>query len=265
MKILLTIEYNGAAFAGWQKQDNLPLVPTIQGELERAINLYFNSLAKKNNTSIELPYITLQGSGRTDAGVHAKGQCADFTTPDGIDFEIRKIPVALNGIIDKNIAIRRAQIVPDDFNSRLSVHSKCYSYKFLLQREHPVLERGFGWSVGTQLDIKAMIEVARLFSGTHNFIAFRAADCNSTTTVRQIEKSELVRINESTLQYFVVGRGFLKQMVRIIAGTLVGVGRGRISAEQVSRLLENGEELGRKEAGETAPPNGLFLEWVRYF
>ena len=273
MKILLTLEYNGAAFSGWQKQENML---TVQGELERAVNLYFNALAKKSrllhidnssddgSSDVTVPYISIQGSGRTDAGVHAEGQCADFAVPDGVNFELKRIAVALNGIVDKNIVVHQASVVDDNFNSRLTPHSKCYSYKFLLQRERPVLDKGFGWNVGNKLNIKAMLEAAKLFNGSHDFRAFRASDCNSTTTVRWIEKSELVRIDETVLQYFVVGRGFLKQMVRIIAGTLVDVGRGKISVQQVGKLLENGGELERKHAGETAPAGGLCLEWVRY-
>jgi tRNA pseudouridine38-40 synthase len=262
MRILLTIEYLGSAFSGWQKQAN---AITIQEELERAINVYFNSLAKKTHFLEPISYINLQGSGRTDAGVHARGQTADFLVPAGLKFELGEVLIALNGIVNKNIVIKQVQIVADDFNSRLTPHIKCYSYRLLLRSEHLVLDKGLGWLAGNKLDIKSMLVAAKLFCGKHDFCAFRAADCNSRTTVRTIEQSELVRINDEVLQYFVVGRGFLKQMARIMVGTLVAVGRRKKTVEAVAELLAKGRELGRAAAGETVPACGLCLEWVKYY
>ncbi|MDR2338167.1 MAG: tRNA pseudouridine(38-40) synthase TruA [Deltaproteobacteria bacterium] len=262
MRILLTIEYLGSAFSGWQRQAN---AITIQEELERAINIYFNSLAKKTHLLEPISYINLQGSGRTDAGVHARGQTADFLVPAEIKFELGEVLIALNGIVNKNIVIKQLQIVADDFNSRLTPHTKCYSYRLLLRSEHLVLDNGLGWLVGNKLDVKSMLVAAKLFCGKHDFCAFRAADCNSQTTIRTIEQSELVRISDEVLQYFVVGRGFLKQMVRIMVGTLVAVGRRKKTVEEVAELLAKGSELGRAAAGETVPACGLCLEWVKYY
>ncbi len=268
MRILLTLEYNGSAFSGWQKQDNLL---TVQGELERAVNLYFASLEKKYSAAILVEDIVVQGSGRTDAGVHALGQTADFTIPDAIfngiensNIFLNKLSSSLNGISNKNVKIVNARFVSNDFHARMTPHNKCYLYKLKLSFARPVLDDGFVWCVGNKLDLRAMIECAHLFKGQYDFSAFRASDCNAKTTVRTIKQSELVRGSGDILEYFIVGSGFLKQMVRIIVGTLVDVGLGKISLADVKNLLENGNKLTRDSAGQTAPPQGLYLNWVNY-
>ena len=257
MKIKLTLEYEGNAFSGWQYQPN---AVTVQGELGRALEVYLRSLAKKEGLFLdEIP--SINGSSRTDAGVHARGQIASFSWPEMLPFDALRILSALNGITNCNLSILRIEETDDSFDARFSPHYKCYTYRILMRPWSHSLERGQVWRVVTPLNVAAMIEAARLFRGTHDFTSFRASDCTAKSTVRTVLLSEFARTSPEHLVYVIQGNGFLKQMVRIIVGTLVELGQGRRSSDDIPLLLKRKD---RRIAGETAPAEGLTLDWVRY-
>lgn len=268
-KIKLTVEYCGKAFSGWQLQDG---TLTVQGELERALVVYCKSLAKK--CGMEEPgRISLTGSGRTDAGVHALGQVASFEWPEQLPFDGWQLTTALNGITIPQLVVHRAELVAADFDARHTPHVKCYRY-LVLQRGRPEgLLAGRVWRVGREIDVESMVLAARVLCGRHDFQSFRAQDCGAASTVRTLLLSELTRVDRETLCYTVYGRGFLKQMIRIIVGTLVKIGRDRAQLRKSGRVAElsGAEEMkqllavrNRTIVGETAPACGLYLDWVRY-
>jgi tRNA pseudouridine38-40 synthase len=258
VKIKLTLEYSGGAFSGWQFQ---PGMLTVQGELERALGVYLQGLAKKQGLTLsELPRVS--GASRTDAGVHARGQVASFPWPLELPYDGARLVMALNAISHHDVGVLNAQETDDSFDARFSPHYKCYQYYLLLRPGGgDGLERGRAWRLGQPLRIKEMIGAARSLCGTHDFSAFRAADCSAKTTVRTLFLSELSRRSGDLLVYSVLGNGFLKQMVRTIVGTLVEVGLGKRRPEDIAALLSARD---RSLAGETAPAWGLVLEWVRY-
>ena len=261
MKVKLTLEYVGDAFHGFQDQG--PALVTVQGELERGLAVVLNSWFRKSGlTFVAGPKIN--GSGRTDAGVHAKGQVASFDWPEQLPVDnarLYRLTAALNGVTSPALTVLSCEEVPADFDPRHSPHLKLYSYRFVLGKNSFGLEKGRAWHVGGKLNLPEMIRAARLFTGQHDFAAFRAADCSAKSTERTILSSELTRTDRRTMIYTIEGRGFLKQMVRIIAGTLVAVGRGSITSADVAGLITGGK---RGNAGDTAPADGLTLEWVRY-
>jgi tRNA pseudouridine38-40 synthase len=257
LKLKLTLEYPGSEFHGWQRQNGLL---TVQGELERALSVLIGSWGKR--AGCEAPTeVAIVGSGRTDAGVHARRQVASFSWPSNLEYNREKFLSAINGISIAPLTVLESEVVADEFDARLTPHSKLYSYTLLLRRGRDGLFRDRAWSIAEQLDLAAMLRCAKLFKGQHDFRAFRARDCTAATTVRTILASELTRASADLLIYTVQGTGFLKQMVRTIVGTLVAVGRSQMSVDDVQKLMSGGE---RKDAGPTAPACGLVLEWVRY-
>lgn len=258
MKVKLELEYRGDSFSGWQRQ---PGVRTVQEELEKALGIYLASLAKRDALSLD-PHLPITASGRTDAGVHARRQVASFSWPEGLAFDAPRLQASLNGITPPDLVVRAATEVPDYFDARHSPHLKLYTYRFLPRPGPAGLFEGRVWQLDQrQLDIPAMIAAARHFVGKHDYSAFRAQDCTALTTERTIVGSELARADDELLLYCIIGKGFLKQMVRIIAGTLYDVGRGKISADAVPGIIAS---CDRRQAGQTAPAHGLTLEWVRY-
>lgn len=205
--------------------------------------------------------IVVRGSGRTDSGVHAVGQVVSFEWPDNVPLDLYRLPVAINGLTARGLSVLKAEAPGDNFDARLSPHIKCYSYRLLTRHAHAGYATQRVWNIGPDVDLPAMIAAAQLFVGQHDFSAFRAADCQALSTQRKIIGSELSRISADELVYQIVGYGFLKHMVRIIVGTLVDVGKGRLSVDTVRELLDSGR---RPDSGQTAPPEGLCLEWVRY-
>lgn len=256
MKIKFTIEYDGRAFCGFQEQAN---AHSVQGELEAALDTYFGALSKRRGLPPARKAV-INGSGRTDSGVHARGQVASFVWPEGYPFEEDPFLRALNGITVRELSILSAVPVDDHFDARFSPHRKQYSYRLLLRRGGDGLWTGRAWRIVAPLDISAMCEAAKLFVGTHDFTSYRAGDCLAKTTERKIFLSELSREDEC-LVYTVQGNGFLKQMIRIMVGTLVLVGKGRLRPEDIIRIRD---ARSRLEAGRTAPACGLTLDWVRY-
>ncbi|HBG08316.1 MAG: tRNA pseudouridine(38-40) synthase TruA [Geobacteraceae bacterium GWC2_58_44] len=241
--IKLIIEYDGTAYSGWQVQPN---GVTIQEVMERALCSMLGEPAK------------LRSSGRTDAGVHARGMVACFNTEKGLP--LRAFREGLNTLLPNDIAVRDACEVPLRFNPRADAGAKHYRYTILLDNLRSPLARHTAWRLAGPLDLEAMRAACDLFTGEHNFAAFRASNCAAKTTVRRINSLDVVQ-DAPFIHLEVNGSGFLKNMVRIIAGTIVEVGQGRRAPQDVARLLRDGD---RQVSGITAPPHGLCLMQVFY-
>lgn len=241
--IKLVIEYDGKNFNGWQKQPNKL---NIQGEIEKAIG------------EITGEEIELIASGRTDAGVHSLGQVANFKTNSKIDIE--KFPYAINSKLKKSIVIKSAEEVPERFHSRYSVHSKTYRYTINNSKFGTALYRDMEYHFPIKLDENKMQEAAKYFEGEHDFKAFKASGTSSKSSVRIIYKAVVKRQDDRVI-IELTGNGFLYNMVRIIAGTLVDVGIGKIEPEEIKNIIE---EKDRKKAGKTLPARGLCLLEVQY-
>jgi tRNA pseudouridine38-40 synthase len=241
--IKLTIEYEGTQYAGWQVQPNGLSVQEVMEE----------ALAKLLKEKVRIA-----SSGRTDAGVHALGMVAAFRTEKSIP--VRAFSDGLNSLLPSDIAVREAVEAPADFNPRRHAKGKHYRYTVLTASRRSPLSRLFTWRVGCTLDVDAMVQAARHFIGERDFAAFRAANCSAQTTVRRIDSLD-IRWDGTLLIFDVKGSGFLKNMVRIIVGTLVSVGRGGLSPDDIPLLIESGD---RTRAGSTAPPQGLCLMEVYY-
>lgn len=240
--IKMVIEYNGSGFHGWQFQ---PGLRTIQSELEKTISMVLREPVR------------VQASGRTDAGVHARAQVVNFECKGEVD--LNRLSHSVSNIMRPELSVLSAEFVPLEFNARRDSVSKQYSYQILNRKTPAVLEKGFVWFVACELNIDRMREEAQFVVGEHDFTSFRASGCTARTPVKEIFESEVVADGEH-LVYRVVGSGFLKQMVRNIVGTLVGIGKGSVS-ENMGTILEAKD---RQRAGVTAPPYGLFLDWVKY-
>ena len=251
--ILLTIQYDGTDYAGWQRQKN---GLAVQQVIEDALS------------KITKERITITGSGRTDAGVHALGQAANFVSNCTVPLE--KLPIAINSIIPDDIRVISATEVAQDFNARFSAKRKTYRYTITWGKNAPALYSRFSWHSYYPLDIEKMQAAARLFEGTHDFNAFMASGSPVSSTVRTIYSSYIEGANiegcENALHYYVTGNGFLYNMVRIITGTLIEIGQGRREIESIGDLLNVSDERGvvRAKAGFTTPPNGLTLMNVDY-
>lgn len=241
--IKLTIEYDGTGYAGWQVQPN---GLSVQEVLEKALE------------KLTGEKVRLRSSGRTDAGVHARGMVAAFQT--GKTIPLRAFSDGLNSLLPPDIAVREAEEAHPDFNPRRDAIGKHYRYTILNSPRRSPLSRQFVWRFAGELDLAAMRQAARHFLGERDFAAFRASNCAARTTVRRIDSMEISR-NGDMIVIDVVGTGFLKNMVRILVGTLVEVGRGSMAPDEIPRLIEEGD---RKNAGMTAPPQGLCLVEVYY-
>lgn len=242
--ICLVLEYNGGAFHGWQMQDN---ATSVQSELQQTLQ-----------TVLRRPVGPLYGAGRTDAGVHARGQVVNFYLDDVPDLDRMKL--AVSSILRGKLAVLSAKIVPDGFNSRSDAVAKQYSYTILQRSVPAALDHGRVWRISTALDVERMRKEASLLVGRHDFTSFCAVCSMPKSAIREIFESELI-INGPYLTYRVVGEGFLRYMVRIIVGTLVGFGDGSLTAESILSVIAAKD---RNVAGVTAPPEGLCLDWVKY-
>ena len=239
----ITIAYDGTDYHGFQIQQN---ALTVQFYLEKALaDLYGSS-------------IRVEGAGRTDAGVHARGQVVNYCAPSLVPES--QIPSALNGLLPKDILVSEAQQVEEGFSSRRDAKAKIYSYTIDTGQYPDVLCRRYTWHISRTLDLPAMQKAAAYLEGRHDFRAFQAAGSRVKTTVRNIFSLEMVMEGQFVSLRF-TGDGFLYKMVRNITGTLVEVGLGRMDDQDVTRILLEGN---RKQAGATAPARGLCLEKVIY-
>ncbi|MBT0666325.1 tRNA pseudouridine(38-40) synthase TruA [Geobacter pelophilus] len=241
--ILLTIEYDGTNYAGWQVQPNgLAIQQVLEEALERLLK----------------EQVRLYSSGRTDAGVHAMAMPASFTTTR--DIPLKAFTAGLNGLIPPDIAVKDAREVPLEFNPRREATLKHYCYSLHLGQNRSPLRRLYSWHVRGSLDVGAMRIAAGHFVGEHDFASFRGTGCAAKTTIRVV-KSVTLSENGEFLQIDVKGVGFLRNMVRIMTGTLVEVGLGRRNPESILDLLRVPD---RSAAGVTAPPQGLSLVEVSF-
>ena len=240
--IKITIQYNGKNYCGWQKQNNSP---GIQGTIEKAI------------FDITREEVKITGSGRTDAGVHALGQVANFKINSQIPVD--RIPNALNAKLPKDISIVKAEEVDEDFHSRYSAKKKTYRYQIYNSLYRSPIYADISYPVKYDLDIDKMKKEAKSLIGTYDFKGFMSSGSSVTDTVRTIYNIEVSK-SEDLIIIEIEGNGFLYNMVRIIAGTLVDIGRGRIT-ENMSTIIKS---KSRSMAGHTAPAHGLFLKKVDY-
>ena len=242
--IKLTIEYDGKESNGWQKQ---PDKLNIQGTIEQAIK------------TITGEDVDLQASGRTDAGVHALGQVANFKTNSNIPIE--KMSIAINCNLKKSIRIVKAEEVEERFHSRLSCKRKTYRYIINNSEIPSAIYRNLETHIPYKLDIEKMKQAVKYFEGEHDFKAFKASGTSSKSSIRTIYKAEVLKMPNNRIYIELTGNGFLYNMVRIIAGTLVDVGTGKIKPEDIEKIIESKD---RTNAGKTLPPQGLYLVCVNY-
>ncbi len=241
--IKLTIEYDGKCYNGWQKQPNKL---NIQGEIERAIY---------NITKEEVDLI---GSGRTDAGVHALGQVANFKTNSQISIE--KLPLAINSLLKNSIVIKEAEEVNERFHSRYNAKRKTYRYIINNSKCGTAIYRNLEYSYPFKLDAEKMKQASKYFEGEHDFKAFKSSGTSSKNSVRTIYKA-IVKQEGEKIIIELTGNGFLYNMVRIISGTLLDVGLGKIQPEEIPEMIESKD---RQRAGKTLPAHGLYLVEVKY-
>ncbi|MDD4568749.1 MAG: tRNA pseudouridine(38-40) synthase TruA [Tepidanaerobacteraceae bacterium] len=243
MNVKLMVEYDGTAYSGWQRQKN---APSIQEMLEIAIS---SIIGKKTHVI---------GSGRTDAGVHALGQVANFKANTRIPVD--KLPYAINSKLPEDIVVRHAKKVPDDFHARFCAKRKLYTYTIYNAQFPSPLLRNYSYFFSRPLDVKAMDRASNMLIGSHDFSAFMAAGSSVKSTVRRIDKLQVIR-NGDVIKMEIEANGFLYNMVRIIAGTLLKVGLDKIKVEDINSILESKD---RTRAGKTLPPQGLCLINVFY-
>lgn len=241
--IKLTIEYDGTNYFGWQKQKDKP---TIQEAIEVAI------------ASITKEEVEVIGSSRTDAGVHAKGFVANFKSTSKVP--PNKFREALNTKLPDDIVILKSEKVTDDFHSRFNAKGKTYEYNILNTEVPSALLRNYSYNTRFELDVNTMKEAAKYFVGKHDFIAFRSQGSSVQGTVRTIFDLK-VEENEKIIKISVSGDGFLYNMVRIIVGTLIEVGRGKILPQHIATIITSKD---RKLAGPCVPAKGLLLKEVYY-
>ena len=228
---------------GWQKQSNKL---NIQGEIERAIE------------EITGEKVDLIASGRTDAGVHSLGQIANFKTDSNIPIE--KIPIALNTKLKRSIRIIEAEEVSEDFHSRYNCKKKTYRYIINNSKNGTAIYRNLQYNFAEYLDVEKMNEAIKFFLGEHDFKGFKASGTSSKSSVRIIYSGTVIRNNDIII-IEITGNGFLYNMVRIISGTLLEVGLGKIKPKEIEEIIESGD---RQRAGKTLPPQGLYLVNVEY-
>jgi tRNA pseudouridine38-40 synthase len=245
----LLLQYDGTDFHGWQIQAN---VRTVQGELTRVLSL------------LDDRAVTVHGSGRTDAGVHAAGQVANVQLQREISPD--KLRNAINGNLEADVRVLSVEIVPDDFHARFSATGKTYRYRVLNGLVMSPFWRRYAIQESRELDVEKMARCGDLFVGEHDWTAFSAADSDAESRVRKLTQLQAAqRVDDCTdsalIEFTISANGFLRYMVRSIVGTLLAVGRNEIDEETVKRAIKEGD---RSLAGPTAPAHGLTLLNVQY-
>jgi tRNA pseudouridine38-40 synthase len=249
MNFRLLIQYDGTDFHGWQVQEN---ERTIQGELQRVIGMVYGCP------------VTVNGSGRTDAGVHAEGQVANVHLPER--FTAEKLRAAINGNLWRDIRVMKAELVDDDFHARFSARDKTYVYRVINAPVMSPLWRRYAHHESRPLDVLRMAEAARFFLGEHDWTAFSAASGDARDRVRDIHDLSVTsawddRARGASIEFKITANGFLRYMVRSIVGTLLDVGRGEKDFDTIQTAIVTGN---RTLAGKTAPAQGLTLLSVGY-
>ena len=240
----VTLQYEGTRYQGWQKQESTD--NTIQGKLEAL-------LSKMAGTKVEI-----QGSGRTDAGVHAAGQVANFHLDT--DQSPSQIMDYMNFYLPEDIAVISIEEVPERFHSRLNAKGKTYLYRVINSPVPHIFDRKYAWTVEEKLDVDAMRKAAAFLEGTHDYKAFTSLKKSKKSTVRTVERI-LIECVDDKIRFTFRGDGFLYHMVRIMMGTLIEVGLHKKKPEEITGIFEKGL---RENAGELVPAKGLTLLEVRY-
>lgn len=245
MRYLITFSYDGSKFKGYQKQ---PRLKTVQGEIEKALK----ELSNKD--------ISISGSGRTDAGVHALNQRAHFDLDMNITCD--KLQKALNSLLSDYIYIKKVEEVSDDFHARFNVSAKEYIYKINMGEYSPI-EKDYIYQYNKKLDLVEMERALKYLEGTHDFKSFSKADEEKEDFTRTIIQTNLIR-NVKDVNRFIIsflGTGFLRYQVRNMVGLLIEIGEGKRKSEDILDILEAKD---RRKSGITAPPEGLYLKDVFY-
>ncbi|MFI3229580.1 MAG: tRNA pseudouridine(38-40) synthase TruA [Bacillota bacterium] len=243
MKYIIVIEYNGTNYSGWQCQKN---APSVQAVLQEKLSILF---AEK---------ITIFGSGRTDSGVHALGQVAHFSAEKS--YLPSKVQHAVNSMLPKDIRIVSATEAPEDFHAQYSAKRKTYLYKAYVSRTSSPIKEGFYAQIPSPVDIELMKKCAAELVGEHDFIAFSSTGSGINKTIRTLYRLDITTTGNEIF-FEVEGNGFLYNMVRIIVGTLIFIGLGRIAPTAISEMLTTGN---RKLGGKTYSACGLYLKSVEY-
>ena len=240
----LIIEYDGAPFCGWQIQADQV---TVQGVLTEAV------------AALSGEHVLVQGAGRTDAGVHARGQVAHVDLAR--DWETDTVRDALNAHLRPHpVAVLSAERVGDDFNARMSAVKRHYRYVILNRRPDLTLERGQAWRIPRPLDVAAMHAAAQRLVGKHDFTTFRSTECQAKSPVKTLDQLDVAREGDRVL-VLASARSFLHNQVRSMVGSLAAVGDGKWTADDLARALDARD---RTSCGQVAPPDGLYLMQVDY-
>lgn len=242
--IKIILEYDGTSYHGWQRQPN---GITIQETLESVIQ----QITQKN--------IVLIGSGRTDTGVHALNQVANFRTSSSI--ECYNLMRGINSLLPHDIVVKDLSDVDNGFHARYSAKSKVYSYQICNRAVRPALQKRYSWHVYDTLDQSQMEEALQCLIGTMDFSSFCGANDDVSDHIRTIMAIDIKKKSDDMLVVTIEADGFLRHMVRNIIGTLVDVGKHKLSLSGFTEIIE---AMDRTKAGMTAPPQGLFLKEVRY-
>lgn len=242
--IRLTLEYDGTRYSGWQLQKN---ARTVQGVLEECLARLLDQPVR------------VIGASRTDAGVHALGQVANFRASSRLKpLQIRR---GLNALLPFDVVVREAAEAAPDFDSRRKAKGKVYAYRILNREAPSAFEHGYAWHLREPLDLGRMAEAGRDFEGRHDFSAFRSSSCQAKHPIRVVRRVEVRREEPERIWIEVEATAFLQYMVRTMVGTLVEIGQGKKPVSAVRELLQRGR---RTEAGPTAPAYGLYLVKVFY-
>jgi tRNA pseudouridine38-40 synthase len=243
MNIKLTVEYDGTNYLGWQMQPN---GPTIQSVLEQAVSTFFGVPTR------------VTASGRTDAGVHARGQVVNFFCDKEPD--LHRLRRGLNALSPDDISIKEIEIVAESFDARRDGRSRTYEYRILNRPTPSPFYLNYAWHLHDSLDTRRMGKAIRCLEGEHDFSSFRASGCDAPHPIRTVYRTSLEQVGE-LLVFTIEATAYLRHMARNIVGTLVEVGRGLRTPQSFPELLEARD---RTKAGPTAPPHGLFLMQVKY-
>ncbi|MBQ7578999.1 MAG: tRNA pseudouridine(38-40) synthase TruA [Clostridia bacterium] len=244
MNIALKITYDGKNFCGWQKQ---PSKRSVQEEIEKAIFLAFNKT------------VNLEGSGRTDSGVHAMGQVANFEIDENLS--TATLPRAINYYLPEDIKVIEAKEVSSDFNARFSAKEKTYIYKFYASRFELPLKQGRELRVNDYVDVSLMQKALKYIIGEKDFRSFCAKKSGKTNFVRKIISAKINVVSDFEYELEITGNGFLYNMVRIIMGTLLMVGYSKWKIDDIKAIIDAKD---RTKAGKTMPAYALYLKEVKY-